>query len=297
VPHLFCFGLGYCARTLARRLTARGWTISGTCRGPEAAEATRDEGFSVHLFDGSAPMADKEALEGVTHVLSSVPPDADGDPVLRHHGRELAARANEIAWAGYLSTTGVYGDHGGARVDEETEPRPVTARAQRRLAAEGAWHALHERAGLPVHIFRLAGIYGPGRNPLRAVAAGRARRIVKPGQLFGRIHVDDVAAVLEASMARPRPGAIYNVADDEPAPPQDVIAFAAELLGREAPPEIPFGQAEMSPMARSFYGECKRVANARIKEELGVRLAYPSYREGLRALAEAGEGRGQPEGS
>ena len=185
---------------------------------------------------------------------------------------------------GYLSTTGVYGDHGGAWVDEATALTPNTERGQRRLAAEEQWLALHRDHGLPVHVFRLAGIYGPGRNTLDNLRDGTAKRVVKPGQVFSRIHVDDIAGVLLASMARPNPGRAYNVADDEPCPPQDVVTFAAELLGLAPPHEIPFEDARLSPMARSFFADSKRVSNARIKSELGYSLRFPTYREGLKSL-------------
>jgi nucleoside-diphosphate-sugar epimerase len=203
--------------------------------------------------------------------------------VLAHHLKGLR-RCADLTWVGYLSTTGVYGDRGGAWVDEADAVAPTMARTRRRVAAEGHWLA----SGLPVHIFRLAGIYGPGagRNALDAVRGGRARRIVKTGQVFGRVHVDDIVQVLRASIARPNPGAIYNVADDEPAPPQDVIAFACQLLGVAPPPEMPFEAAELSPMARSFYADNRRVCNARIKRELGIKLRYPTYRDGLRVILE-----------
>jgi nucleoside-diphosphate-sugar epimerase len=220
----------------------------------------------------------------VTHILVSVPPDVLGDPVLRCCSEALIARAPELAWVGYLSTTGVYGDHGGGWVDEDTPRAPLSARARARAAAEDGWLALHCDHGLPVQVFRLAGIYGPGRNQIEAVLNGTARRIVKRNQVFSRIHVADIVGVLEASMAKPDPGRIYNVADDEPAAPEDVVAFAAELVGRPAPPETAFENATLSPMARSFYGESKRVSNRRIKQELGYRLRFPTYREGLRAL-------------
>jgi nucleoside-diphosphate-sugar epimerase len=192
-----------------------------------------------------------------------------------------------LAWAGYLGTTGVYGDRGGEWVDEASPVAPTMPRTRRRVAAEGRWLA----SGLPVHLFRLAGIYGPGpaRNPLDAVRSGTARRIVKPGQMFGRIHRDDIVQVLCASIARPNPGAIYNLADDEPAPPQDVVAYACALLGTAPPPEIPYEEADLSPMARSFYADNRRICNARIKEELGVILRYPTYREGLESLLAAEE--------
>jgi nucleoside-diphosphate-sugar epimerase len=271
---LFCFGLGYSARALADRLRARGWTVTGT---------SRDGAGGTIAFDGERDLPG-DALDGVTHVLVSAPPDARGDPVLRRCRDELVARAHQLAWVGYLSTTGVYGDHGGGWVDEETPRAPLSERAERRAEAEDDWLALARDHGVPVHVFRLAGIYGPGRNQLEAVANGTAKRIIKPNQVFSRIHVTDIAGVLEASIANPNPGRVYNVADDEPAPPQDVVAFAAELLGRPAPPEVPFEEAELSPMGRSFYAESKRVDNRRIKRELGYTLVYPTYREGLTAL-------------
>lgn len=281
---LFCFGLGYVARTLALRLKAKRWEIAGTSRKEESLQSIEDLGGRAYQFDASSALPEK-ALDSATHVLVSVPPDEAGDPVLRACQRELAGRTRQFAWLGYLSTTGVYGDHGGGWVDETTPPAPVTERGARRLEAENGWLRLCRDHGLPVHIFRLPGIYGPGRNQLVSIMTGTAKRIVKPGQIFSRIHVEDIAGVLEASMMRPAPGRIYNVADDHPAPPQDVLMFAAQLLGRPPPPEVPVEAAALSPMAQSFYAESKRVSNRRIKEELGYRLLYPSYREGLRALA------------
>lgn len=287
-PRLFVFGLGYSARVVARRLQARGWTVAGTTRNEAAAAALRAEGVEVSLFDRDRPLADPAAaLAATTQLLSSVPPDAEGDPVLDLHGPDIAA-CRRLAWIGYLSTTGVYGDRGGDWVDEESELAPTSARATRRVAAERAWLALHRDHGLPVHLFRLAGIYGPGRSALDQARAGTAKRIDKPGQVFSRIHVDDIATVLEASIARPRPGRAYNVCDDNPAPPAEVVARACALLGREPPPLVPFEAAELSPMARSFYQDNKRVSNRRIKEELGVTLAYPDYDAGLRAILAAG---------
>jgi nucleoside-diphosphate-sugar epimerase len=203
--------------------------------------------------------------------------------VLRHY-RELVAGLSTLDWIGYLSTVGVYGDQSGALVDETATPLPNNERTKARAVAESGWLALGEEIGRPVQVFRLAGIYGPGRSALDKIAAGTARRVVKPGQVFNRIHVEDIATVLEASMARPRAGAVYNVADDEPAPPEDVVAYAAALLGVEPPPAVPFAEAELTPMARSFYSNLRRVCNARIKSELGVALAYPTYREGLRGV-------------
>jgi nucleoside-diphosphate-sugar epimerase len=279
---LFCFGLGYTALALARQLMAEGWRIAGTTRVTDKQASLADEGFDMYRFARGRPLADPpSALAGTTHVLTSIDPDEAGDPVLAHHIADLRQCA-ALEWAGYLSTTGVYGDRGGAWVDEADAVAPTMPRTRRRVAAEGHWLA----SGLPTHIFRLAGIYGPGpgRNALAAVRAGTARRIVKPDQVFGRVHVDDLVQVLRASMPRPNPGAIYNVADDEPAPPQDVIAFACELLGVTPPPAVPYEQAELSPMARSFYADSRRVDNARIKRELRVTLRHPTYREGLRAI-------------
>jgi nucleoside-diphosphate-sugar epimerase len=288
-PTLFCFGLGYCATDLSRRLTAKGWSVRGTSRNEEACEKFATQGIQAWPFDRDRPLADPAvALDGVSHILSSVPPDATGDAVIDQHGGDIAALSGSLKWAGYLSTTGVYGDRGGETVAETADLRPSTVRGERRVAAEGGWCGLWRDHGVPVHLFRLAGIYGPGRNALATVKGGQARRIVKPGQIFSRIHLDDISTILEASMAQPNPGAAYNLCDDEAAPPQDVIAYACELLGVDPPPEIPFEDADLSDMARSFYAENKRVSNERIKHELGVTLAYPDYRAGLRALLEAG---------
>lgn len=279
---LLSLGHGYTARTLGRRLTAQGWRVIGTTRSEDAAAAIRAEGAEAVIW----PPADPAALAAeATHILASAAPGRDGiDPVLAVMGDALAARGGDVVWAGYLSTTAVYGDRGGDWVDEHADLTPSTPRGHARVAAETAWRDLMARSGLPVHIFRLAGIYGPGRGPFQKVRDGKSRRIVKPGQVFGRIHADDIAAVLMASMARPRPGAAYNVCDDLPAPPEDVIAEAARLLNLPIPPAVPFDEAEMTPMARSFYAECKRTSNRLLHDELGVTLAYPSYREGLAVL-------------
>ena len=285
-PHLFCFGLGYTAATLARRLLREGWRISGTCRDGDKAQALSRQGIAVHRFDRDRPLAAARALLAeATDVLSSVPPDAAGDPVLDCHLDDLKAGAN-LRWIGYLSTTGVYGDSKGALVDEEAAPAPVLPRAVRRIAAERQWLALAAEHALPVHVFRLAGIYGPGRSVLDQVRAGTARRIDRPGHLFSRIHVEDAAIVLRASMARPDPGRIYNVCDDLPAEPADVVAYACELLGVPAPPPIDFATAarQMSEMALSFWHDHRRVDNTRIKRELGVRLKHPDFRAGLRGI-------------
>ncbi|MGR3757650.1 MAG: SDR family oxidoreductase [Tranquillimonas sp.] len=288
---LLSIGHGYSAQALARRLLPQGWRVIGTTRSTDKARQLADEGVEPLIWPGE-PL--DPALGRATHLLSSVAPGGAGDPVLAAERDALADAAPHLVWAGYLSTTGVYGDHGGAWVDEDTPLAPATERGRQRVAAEAAWRDLAGATGLPLHIFRLAGIYGPGRGPFAKVRAGTARRIVKPGQVFSRIHVEDIARVLEASIAKPDPGAVYNVCDDDPAPPQDVIAHAARLLHLPVPPEVPFGRAELSPMARSFYAESKRVSNARMKS-LGVRLAYPTYRDGLESLLRD-EGGADPSG-
>jgi nucleoside-diphosphate-sugar epimerase len=280
-PFLFCFGLGYTAQALGRVLAAAGWRVAGTSRSAAGAAELERDGWTAVAFSRDHTLA-PACFAGATHILVSVPPDEAGDPVLQAMGEVIADQ--RPAWLGYLSTTGVYGDRGGGWVDESADLLPVGARGRRRVAAESAWRDLMRRRGTPVHLFRLAGIYGPGRSALDQLRAGTAKRIDKPGQLFSRIHVEDIVATLRASIAQPNPGAAYNVGDDEPAPPQEVVAHAAALLGLPAPPLEPFDPARLSPMAASFYAESKRVANRRIKQELGVRLAFPTYREGLAAL-------------
>ncbi|WP_343116293.1 SDR family oxidoreductase [Ostreiculturibacter nitratireducens] len=281
---LLSLGHGYSARALSRRLIADGWTVIGTTRSPEKAAAIAAEGVEPLIWPGM-PLA--PALDRASHVLSSIGPGEDGDPVVAALSDDLAAAAPHLEWVGYLSTTAVYGDHEGDWVDENTPLAPASRRGALRVQAEGEWQALAARSGLPLHIFRLAGIYGPGRGPFAKLRDGSARRIVKPGQVFSRIHVDDIAQALTASMNRPVTGAIYNLCDDEPAPPQDVIGYAADLLGIPRPPEVSFDEADLSPMARSFYGESKRVRNDRIKRDLGLRLIHPTYREGLAATLAA----------
>ena len=279
-PLLLSLGHGYSARALTASLPDA-WQVIGTTRSADKAGALAATGIEPRIWPGSDL---RDAVGQATHLLVSVGPDADGDPVLRDLGEAIAARAGRFEWVGYLSTTGVYGDRGGDWVDEDSPCTPSTRRGQWRLAAEQAWQAVD---GLPLHIFRLAGIYGPGRGPFAKVRAGTARRIIKTHQVFSRIHVEDIAQVLSASIRAPNPGRIYNVCDNLAAPPQDVIAHAAELLGLPLPEAVKIEDAEMSPMARSFYAESKRVSNHRIREELGVTLRYPSYREGLQALLEA----------
>lgn len=277
---LFCFGFGYSAEYLAAKLLPQGWAIAGTAREADKRAAMQARGIAAYPF----PLPDAaQALEGVTHILSSVPPRDGHDPVVAAHGETLRALPG-VAWAGYLSTTGVYGDTGGGWVDEDSPLNPSSPAGKARVTAEAEWQALN----MPLHIFRLSGIYGPGRSAIDQLRAGTAKRIVKPGQVFNRIHVTDIAQVLAASMARPDPGAIYNLADDEPASSADVVLEASRLLGVEPPPEIPLEQAGLTPMGLAFYAESKRVRNDRIKRDLGIRLACPTYREGLAACLAAG---------
>lgn len=283
---LFCFGLGFSALHLAQRLTRDGWIVEGTCRSERKQQLLEGLGFTAHIFSRDRPLAESAAaLANTTHIVSSIPPDDAGDPVLDWHIRELQ-QLESLRWLGYLSTTGVYGDRGGDWVDEDSLRLPTQDRSRRRALAEDSWLTLWERDGLPVHVFRLAGIYGPGRSAIESLRDGTAKRIVKPGQVFSRIHVEDIATALMASISRPNPGTAYNVCDDNPAPPDEVIAYAAELLGVESPPAVPFEQAELSELARSFYADNKRVQNKRIKEELGVSLKYPDYRSGLQAIVD-----------
>ena len=274
--HLLCFGFGFSAQHLARRLDPSDWKISGTSRSSESATGINALGYEGLVFDDL-----KTIPKTVTHILSSVPPDKAGDPVVRQFKGQLQARASNLQWAAYLSTTGVYGDRAGATIDETATIQPNGERGHRRVDAEKEWQTI---SNLPLHIFRLPGIYGSGRSQLDAVRDGTARRVIKAGQIFSRIHVEDIAGILQASMLLPNSGRIYNVADDEACPPQDVVTYACKLLGVEPPPEIPFEQADLSPMARSFYADSKRISNERIKQELNYKLKYPTYREGLKAL-------------
>lgn len=285
--NLFVFGLGYTALQFIHLHGHRFTSIAGTVRSVEKAEALEAEGIQAFRFDGkSFDPAILQHLDETEALLISAAPAEGRDPVLAEFS-EAIAQASRLRWVGYLSTVGVYGGAGGAWVDEGTPPNPASARARQRIEAERQWLELGASASFAVQIFRLAGIYGPGRNALVKVADGTAKRIVKPGQVFNRIHTEDIAQVLMASIEKPSRNAIYNVADDEPGPPQDVIAYAAELLGKEPPPEIPFEQADQTPMARAFYEDNKRVRNTRIKAELGVMLRYPTYRDGLLGLLQA----------
>lgn len=270
-------GCGYTAEVAAELFRDAGYAVLGTRRSPP-------QGSALIAFSGTAPSPDlAAAVRTATDLVVSIPPDDAGDPALRHHAADIAA-ASGLRLVTYLSTISVLGDHAGGWVDETTPPAPSSERSRRRLAAEEAWRALGARHGTPIAILRLPGIYGPGRSAIGNLKAGTARRIVKLGQIFNRIHVADIARVLLALHQQERTGAVYNLADDEPAPPEDVIAYAAELIGLPVPPAIPIAEAKLSPMAASFYGECKRVRNNRIKADLGLELAFPTYREGLRDI-------------
>lgn len=280
---LFCFGLGYSAMAVSRRLDAAGWTISGTCRKSVRKSALGALGISAAIFDGENPMEPVDLLQSATHILLSIPPGRDGDPAFKQHADDIAS-VGTVEWVGYFSTTGVYGDRDGDWVDETSELRPSSARGQRRVDAERSWVEWGNRYGISVQIFRLPGIYGPGRSAVDQVKAGTARRISKPGHVFSRIHVEDIATTVAASIERPNAGAIYNVCDNEPSASGDVVAYVCELLNQEPPPEIPYNQAVMSAMAKSFWSDNRRVRSERIKEELGVRLDFPNYRIGIRGI-------------
>jgi len=280
---LFVFGLGYSAGALAGRIKPQAEWIAGTVRSPEKAAALAAQGFQPFVFGGSTPSKDvAAALAAATHLVVSIPPGEGADPVLAHHRADISG-ARELRWIGYLSTIGVYGNYGGAWVSERTTPHPARVRTTARLETERAWSALAEERGLPLSIFRIAGIYGPGRNALVNLADGSARRVIKPGHVFNRIHVADIAETIAAAMDR-RASGIFNLSDDEPAAQEHVVAYAAGLMGVSPPPAVPFEEADLSPMARSFYADNKRVLNRRLKQDLGVALRYPTYREGLTAL-------------
>lgn len=284
---LLVFGYGYTARVIGQQLKNEGWRVIGTTRSEDKAAVMSADGIEPVLW----PNADiSDALADATHILLSAAPSEDGDPVLRLLGDEIRNNASQYKWVGYLSTTAVYGDRDGGWVDENSDLSPTTRRGQLRADAEQAWLDLGAETGLPVHIFRLAGIYGPGRGPFAKVRAGTARRIIKKGQVFSRTHVEDIAQVLRASINQPNGGAVYNVCDNDPAPPQEVIAEAARMLNLPLPDAEDFETAEMTPMARSFYAESKKVSNRRILEELGITLKYPDYHSGLKALLDAESG-------
>ena len=278
---LFCFGYSYTAAALANSLREKGFQIVGTTRNAEKAAEMEEAGVAARVWEGAF---DAAWLDGATHLLISTPPGEKGCPAFNAAKDFIVERRENLKWLGYLSTNGVYGDHGGAWVDENSALKPSSDRARRRIAAEADWAGLAVEYELPLIIFRLPGIYGPGRSALDTVRAGKARRVYKDGQVFSRMHVSDIAAALHASMDGPDAHDLYNLADDEPAPPQDVIAYACELLGVDPPPLVEIEDADLSPMAKSFYADNKRVSNKRMKETLGITLAYPDYREGLRAI-------------
>lgn len=281
---LFIFGLGYSGLEIARLARAEGWSVAGTCTTADKAARLAHEGIDAHVFDGTAALPDG-ALGESSHVLCTVSPGSAGDPALR----TMAGPIGRVAWLGYLSTTGVYGDHGGGWVDETTPLRSTQPRSLERMAAERGWRDLAAAGGAALHILRLPGIYGPRRSAIDQVKAGAARRIDKPGQFFSRIHVEDIARATLKAAERAKGIEVWNVADDLPAPNADVVAYACELLGLAVPPAIPWEEAApaMTPMARSFYTESRRVRNEKMKRELGVALKYPTYREGLAAILRA----------
>jgi nucleoside-diphosphate-sugar epimerase len=285
---MFCFGLGYCALHFLK--TQQSVAAIGTVRDADKAQALVREGVAAAVFDDARIDASiAPHLAAAEALLVSIAPGAE-DPVLARFSEAIRAARNLRAIV-YLSTIGVYGDHAGAWVDETSATASRSERGGARLAAEAQWRGLGAAIDIPTHVLRLAGIYGPGRNLLIKLRQGEARRIAKPGQVFNRAHVEDIAQAIGLVLAASGPGGVWNVADEEPAPPQEVIAFAAQLLGMEPPPEEPFETADMTPMARSFYADNKRVSIARLQRELGFKPKYPTYREGLRALAAAGEGR------
>ncbi|HBQ35778.1 MAG TPA: NAD(P)-dependent oxidoreductase [Rhodobacteraceae bacterium] len=286
--HLLSFGHGYSAQALGRRLIPQGWSITGTSRSAENLPAIAAQGAKPKLWPGDDLSAD---ISTASHILTSAAPTETGDPVLAGFSDQIKAAAPHLKWVGYLSTTGVYGDHQGGKVDEETPLSPSVKRGNMRAKAEAEWQKLAAEAGFPLYIFRIAGIYGPGRGPFAKVRNGTARCIIKKNQFFSRIHVEDIANILATSIANPfKGGRIYNVCDDQPAPPEDVIRQAAKMLEMPIPPDEAFETADMHPMARSFYSESRKVSNARIKNELGVKLLYPTYHAGLTAILEAEQG-------
>jgi nucleoside-diphosphate-sugar epimerase len=277
---LVIIGYGYSSAAIHHALAGELESLTVTCRTLDKAKRLKAQGIEAVVFDGTGPSsALAGALASATHIVQSAAPSAAGDPLLVQHD---LGQVSNLRWAGYLSTVGVYGNHDGAVVDESAELRPVNKRAQYRASAEETWLGLANQLGFACGVFRLGGIYGPGRSALDKLRAGTARRIIKPGQVFSRIHVDDIGRVVAAS-AKVSLGGAFNVTDDEPAPPQDVIAHAADLLGVDVPPGIAFEQADLSPTGRSFYSDNKRVSNTKIRKHFGSML-YPTYREGLASL-------------
>lgn len=295
---LFCFGYGYTADYLGHALqnSRDSWTVAGTTRDAARRKELLSRRVRARIFDESTPLDAPETLfSRFTHLLISTPPNDHGDPVFNQYAQFLTNLPN-LKWVGYLSSTGVYGDRGGASVDESAETRPISKRGSRRELAEKQWLSLYQRYGVPVHILRLSGIYGPGRSALDSIRAGVARRIEKPGHKFNRIHVDDIVQTILASFENSNPGSIYNLSDDMPVPSHEVIAYACQLLGRSVPPLLPFDQADLAPIALSFYKDNKHVLNNKIKNELGVALKYPDYQRGLEGCLAAEESAKKEEG-
>lgn len=280
--NLLSLGYGYTGRRFLARISRTGWRVAATARTAEKAAAMADDPVTPVAWRAGA-IAD-DAFDDADAILVTTPPGPAGCPALAAAKDRLASGLPRLRWLGYLSSNGVYGDHDGAWVNETSQTRPGTPRGKRRLAAEDEWRTLARDHRLPLIIFRLPGIYGPGRSALDSVRNGRARRIIKPGQVFNRMHVDDIAAALAKSLHDPAAGELFNLADDEPSPPQDVISFACHLLGEAPPPEICLANAALSEMGRSFYAENKRVSNAHMKSALKLDLSFPNYREGLRAI-------------
>ena len=286
--HLFCFGMGFTGSALARQVQAQGWKVSGTCRKSDHKHVGSGIGVQSYYFDGGeVSKAIQSAVQESTHVLVTIPPQKESGDVVLKHFKNILKGSSSLQWLGYLSTTGVYGNRDGDWVDETSELKPEFDHQRRRVEAEDQWRDLCREHAVPVHIFRLAGIYGMGRSLLQRVRMGSAKRIDRPGLVFNRIHVEDVVQVLCASMDHPHPGAIYNVGDDVPSAPAEAVAFACDLLNVEVPPLVAMEDAELSQMARGFYLTNKKVRNQKIKEELGVHLRYPDYKAGLRALLNA----------
>lgn len=289
---VFIFGAGYSAQAFAAGIAGEAEIVGGTTRSVQQAETLARKGIRPFLYEGQGFKDDVlDAVRRATHLVVSIAPGEDGDPVLDDLQAAAIDPPPALAWIGYLSTVGVYGDHGGAWVDETAECRPRSPRSRRRLETEQAWRGFARRTQAPLSILRLSGIYGPGRNAFVNLAEGKARRIVKPGQVFNRVYVEDIAGALRHLM-RMRADGVYNVTDDEPAPPQDVVAYAAHLMDVAPPPEITFDEADMTPMARSFYSECKRAANGKLKAS-GYRLRYPDYRQALETMWESGVWKGE----
>lgn len=285
---LFCFGYGYSCEYLGHALSQLpgDWRLAGTTRDEGRCRNLRTRDVRAYLFDRTNPLPDIDyILKDVTHLLISIPPDDDGDPAFLTHGNDIAA-LKHLEWVGYLSTTGVYGDREGRWVDENSDINPTSRRGNRRKKAEDQWLSLYHTHDLPVHIFRLAGIYGPGRSALDSVRAGIGRRIHKKGHAFGRIHVEDIVGGLLKSFQQPTPGEIYNLTDDTPAPSHEVITYACRLLGVDPPPMVEFEDANLAPMTRSFYSENRRVHNDKIKRDLDMEFKYPDYKAGLRGCLE-----------